>query len=203
MLDKYTRVYWTRILTPTARGLLRLGIGPDAVTVVGTLGVVGGAVGFYPRGEFLWGTLLITAFVFADNVDGIMARLSGRTSRWGAFLDSVLDRVADAAIFGGLAMWFAGRGDNLRMVALLLVCLAMGAVVSYTRARAEGLGYTASGGIAERADRLLVILVTTGLVGLVGLPVVVLEVVVWLLAAASAWTVYQRVREVRRQVADE
>lgn len=203
MLDKYTRVYWTRILTPTARGLLRLGIGPDAVTVVGTLGVVGGAVGFYPRGEFLWGTLVITAFVFADNVDGIMARMSGRQSKWGAFLDSVLDRVADAAIFGGLALWFAGRGDNLRMVAVLMTCLALGAVVSYAKARAEGLGYTAGGGIAERADRLLAILVATGLVGLLDLPVVILEVVAWLLAAASAWTVYQRVREVRRQVAQE
>ncbi|WP_298331547.1 phosphatidylinositol phosphate synthase [Haloactinopolyspora sp.] len=203
MLDKYTRVYWTRFLTPTARGLLRLGVGPDAVTVVGTLGVVGGAVGFYPRGEFLWGTLVITAFVFADNVDGIMARLSGRQSNWGAFLDSVLDRVADAAIFGALAMWFAGPGDNLRLTAVLMVCLALGAVVSYARARAEGLGYTASGGIAERADRLLAILVVTGLVGLFGLPVVVLEVVAWVLAVASAWTVYQRVREVRRQVTQE
>ncbi|PSK96947.1 CDP-diacylglycerol inositol 3-phosphatidyltransferase [Haloactinopolyspora alba] len=203
MLDKYTRVYWTRILTPTARGLLRLGIGPDAVTVLGTLGVVGGAVGFYPRGEFLWGTLVITAFVFADNVDGIMARLSGRTSRWGAFLDSVLDRVADAAIFGALAMWFAGTGDNMRMVALLIVCLSFGAVVSYAKARAESLGYTAGGGIAERADRLLAVLVTTGLVGWFDLPVAVLEVVLWLLAAASVWTVYQRVREVRRQVTHE
>lgn len=201
MLDKYTRVYSTRILTPTARGLLRLGIGPDMVTVVGTLGVTAGALGFYPRGEFLWGTLVITAFVFADNVDGIMARLSGRTSNWGAFLDSVLDRVGDAAIFAGLALWFAGAGDNLRMTALLISCLALGAVVSYTKARAESLGYTAGGGIAERADRLVVILLATGLVGLFDLPVVVLEVVLWLLVAASAWTVYQRIREVRRQVA--
>ncbi|HEU0041377.1 MAG TPA: CDP-alcohol phosphatidyltransferase family protein, partial [Jiangellaceae bacterium] len=165
MLDKYTRVYWTRILTPTARAMLRAGISPDTVTVVGTLGVCAGALGFYPRGEFLWGTLVITAFVFADNVDGIMARLSGRESKWGAFLDSVLDRIADAAIFGALAVWYAGRGDNLRMTALLIACLALGGVVSYARARAEGLGFTARGGIAERADRLLAVLVTTGLVG--------------------------------------
>lgn len=203
MLDKYTRVYSTRILTPAARGLLKLGLGPDAVTVVGTLGVCAGALIFYPQGEFLWGTLFITAFVFFDNIDGIMARLSGRTSKWGAFLDSTLDRFGDAAIFGGLALWFAGDGDDLRMVALLIACLTLGAVVSYARARAESLGYTAGGGIAERADRLVAILLVTGLVGLLDLPVVVLEVLLWLLAAASGWTVWQRVSEVRRQAARE
>jgi CDP-diacylglycerol--glycerol-3-phosphate 3-phosphatidyltransferase len=201
MLDKYTRVYTTRILTPTARALVKARISPDVVTVVGTAGVTAGALGFYPRGEFFWGTVFITVFVFADNIDGIMARLSGRQSNWGAFLDSVLDRIADAAIFGALAVYFAGSGENLRMTALLIACLALGAIVSYARARAESLGYTASGGIAERADRLVAVLVTTGFVGLFGWPVVVLEVVLWLLMAASAWTVFQRVRHVYQQVA--
>ncbi|HEY9410011.1 MAG TPA: CDP-alcohol phosphatidyltransferase family protein [Jiangellaceae bacterium] len=199
MLDKYTRVYFTRIITPIARGLLRVGLTPDAVTIIGTAGVVVGSLAFFPRGELLWGTLFITAFVFSDNIDGVMARLSGRQSKWGAFLDSVLDRVGDAAIFGGLAMWFAGDGDNLRMTALLIACLAFGAVVSYARAKAESIGFTAGGGIAERADRLVAVLVTTGFVGAFDLPVVVLEVVLWLLAAASAWTIYQRIREVHRQ----
>ena len=199
MLDKYTRVYMTRIITPIARGLLRVGLTPDAVTIIGTAGVVVGSLAFYPRGEFVWGTLFITAFVFSDNIDGVMARLSGRQSKWGAFLDSVLDRVGDAAIFGGLAMWFAGDGDSLRMTALLIACLAFGAVVSYARAKAESIGFTAGGGIAERADRLVSVLVTTGFVGVFSLPVVVLEVVLWLLAAASAWTIYQRIREVHRQ----
>ncbi|WP_129669660.1 phosphatidylinositol phosphate synthase [Phytoactinopolyspora endophytica] len=199
MLDKYTRVYTTRILTPMARALLKARISPDVVTVIGTVGVMAGAFAFYPRGEFLWGTLVITAFVFSDNIDGIMARLSGRQSNWGAFLDSVLDRFGDAAIFGALALYFAGSGDNLRMTTLLIACLVLGAVVSYARARAESLGYTASGGIAERADRLVAILVVTGLVGLLGLSVVVLEVLLWLLMAASAWTVLQRVRDVHRQ----
>lgn len=199
MLDKYTRVYTTRILTPIARALIRARISPDAVTIVGTAGVTAGAFAFYPRGEFFWGTVVITAFVFSDNIDGIMARLAERRSNWGAFLDSVLDRVGDAAIFGALAIWFAGRGDNLRMAALLVACLALGAIVSYARARAESLGYTASGGIAERADRLVSVLVTTGFVGLLDLPVVVLEVVLWLLMSASAWTVFQRVRDVHRQ----
>jgi CDP-diacylglycerol---glycerol-3-phosphate 3-phosphatidyltransferase len=203
MLNQFARSSITRLFTPIARGLLRPGISPDAVTIVGTLGVCAGALAFYPRGEFLVGTLVITAFVFSDNVDGIMARLSGQQSSWGAFLDSVLDRVGDAAIFIGLALWFAGKGDSLRLTALCLACLALGAVVSYAKARAEGLGYTADVGVAERADRLVAVLVTTGLVGLFGLPVVVLEVVLWLLAAASLWTVLQRLRTVRGQATVE
>ncbi|HMG30179.1 MAG TPA: CDP-alcohol phosphatidyltransferase family protein [Jiangellaceae bacterium] len=199
MLNRFARAFFTRLLTPIATALLRLGVRPDAVTVVGTLGVCAGALVFYPRGEFLVGTLVITAFVFSDNVDGIMARLSDQQGPWGAFLDSVLDRFGDAAIFIGLALWFAGEGDDLRMVALCLACLALGAAVSYAKARAESLGYSADVGIAERADRLVAVLVTTGLVGWFDLPIVVLEVVLWLLAAASAWTVFQRVRTVRRQ----
>jgi CDP-diacylglycerol--glycerol-3-phosphate 3-phosphatidyltransferase len=199
MLNRFARAFFTRLLTPIATALLRLGVRPDVVTVVGTLGVCVGALWFYPRGEFLVGTLVITAFVFSDNVDGIMARLSDQQGPWGAFLDSVLDRFGDAAIFIGLALWFAGDGDDLRMVALCLACLALGAVVSYARARAESLGYRADVGIAERADRLVAVLVTTGLVGWFDLPVVVLEVVLWLLAAASAWTVFQRVRTVHQQ----
>lgn len=199
MLNRFARAFFTRLLTPIATALLRLGVRPDVVTVVGTLGVCAGALWFYPRGEFLVGTLVITAFVFSDNVDGIMARLSDQQGPWGAFLDSVLDRFGDAAIFIGLALWFAGDGDDLRMVALCLACLALGAVVSYARARAESLSYRADVGIAERADRLVAVLVTTGLVGWFDLPVVVLEVVLWLLAAASAWTVFQRVRTVHEQ----
>ena len=142
MLSRFTRAAVTRVLTPVARGLLRAGISPDVVTVVGTVGVCVGALGFYPRGEFLAGTLVITAFVFADTLDGTMARLSGRSSSWGAFLDSVLDRFGDAAVFGGLVLWFAGSGDDLRLAALALACLALGAIVPYTKARAEGLGIT-------------------------------------------------------------
>ena len=199
MLNRFARAFFTRLFTPIAKALLRLRVSPDAVTVVGTLGVCVGALVFYPQGKFLAGTLVITAFVFSDNVDGIMARLSDRQGSWGAFLDSVLDRFGDAAIFIGLALWFAGKGDNLRMASLCLACLALGAAVSYAKARAESLGYTANVGIAERADRLVAVLVTTGLVGWFDLPLAVLEVVLWTLAAASAWTVYQRIRTVHRQ----
>ncbi len=203
MLNRYTRPVVTRILTPIAKAMLRLGLTPDAVTVIGTAGVVAAALAFYPQGQFLVGTLVITAFVFWDNIDGTMARISGRTSPWGAFFDSVLDRFGDAAIFVGLALWFAGGGESIRMVALCLACLVLGSIVSFTKARAEAQGYTADVGFAERAERLVAVLAATGLVGLFDLPVVVLEVVLWLLAAASAWTVVQRIREVRRQAQSE
>lgn len=221
MLNRFARALFTRLLTPVARAFLAMGISPDVVTLVGTLGVCFGALVFYPRGDFLWGTLVITAFVFSDTVDGIMARMSKRSSRWGAFLDSTLDRVGDAAVFGGLVLYYAGPAnpdaaaaardsvgsalvDREVMLALALVCLVLGGIVSYARARAEGLGMTADVGIAERADRLVAVLLAVGLVGLgwttgYGLPEVALLVVLALLSVASAVTVVQRMLVVRAQ----
>ncbi|MFY0408463.1 phosphatidylinositol phosphate synthase [Solicola sp. PLA-1-18] len=192
------RQFWTRIFSPVAKLLLRLGVSPDTVTIVGTLGVSAGALWFFPRGQFFVGVLVVTAFVFSDLVDGHMARLSGQSSKWGAFLDSTLDRVADAAVFGGLVLWYAGTGDDLVLAGLALYCLVMGSVTSYARARAESLGMEAKGGIAERADRLVAVLVVTGLSGLFDQPwmrVAVLAV----LAVASTITVVQRMLLVRRQ----
>jgi CDP-diacylglycerol--glycerol-3-phosphate 3-phosphatidyltransferase len=199
MLNRFARALITRLLTPVARGLLALGISPDIVTLVGTLGVCTGALAFYPRGSFFWGTIVITLFVFSDTLDGIMARASGRSSAWGAFLDSTLDRLADAAVFSGLVLYFAGPNRDRLMAGLALACLVFGQVVSYARARAEGLGMTASVGIAERAERLVLALVATGLVGL-GVPMVLLKVVLAILALASLITVAQRMLAVRRQV---
>ena len=198
MLNRYARAFVARLMTPIAAALVRRGVSPDVVTVVGTLGVAASALVFYPAGVLFWGTVAITAFVFSDSLDGTMARLQGRPSTWGAFLDSTLDRVGDAAIFAGLVVWFFGGGDHSVTAVLALACLVLGQLVSYARARAEGLGMTASVGIAERAERLVAVLVATGLVGL-GLPRVVLTVVLALLAAASAVTVVQRMVVVRRQ----
>jgi CDP-diacylglycerol--glycerol-3-phosphate 3-phosphatidyltransferase len=198
MLNRYARAFFTRLLTPVATALLRLGISPDVVTVVGTLGVCAAALIFYPRGELLIGTLVITAFMFSDSVDGIMARRAGTSSTWGAFLDSTLDRLGDAAIFGGLVLWFTGTGDHRLTAGLALACLILGSVVPYAKARAEGLGMTANVGIAERADRLVAVLLATGLVGL-GAPRLLLTVVLGLLAVASLVTVVQRMLTVRRQ----
>jgi CDP-diacylglycerol--glycerol-3-phosphate 3-phosphatidyltransferase len=198
MLNRYARAFFTRLFGPAAAGLLRLGVSPDAVTVVGTLGVSVAALLLYPTGHLLAGTLVITAFIFADTLDGIMARASGRSGPWGAYLDSTLDRVGDAAVFGGLVLWFGGGGDHRATAVLALLCLVLGNIVSYAKARAEGLGMTADVGIAERADRLVAVLVTTGLVGM-GLPRALLTAVLALLALASAVTVVQRMLTVRRQ----
>lgn len=198
MLNRYARAFFGKLFSPLASVLLRLGVSPDIVTIIGTVGVCAAALWFYPRGEFLVGTLVITLFVFSDTLDGVMARRSGRSSLWGAYLDSTLDRVADAAIFGGLVLWYAGDGRNATMAALALACLILGSVVSYSKARAEGLGMTANVGIAERAERLVAVLVATGLVGWF-LPQIVLGIVLGLLAVASLVTVIQRMLEVRRQ----
>jgi CDP-diacylglycerol--glycerol-3-phosphate 3-phosphatidyltransferase/CDP-diacylglycerol--inositol 3-phosphatidyltransferase len=197
MLNRF-RAFWTKVITPIAKLLLRLGVSPDAVTLVGTLGVAFGALFFFPRGDLLVGVLFITAFVFSDLVDGTMARMSGSSSKWGAFLDSTLDRLGDAAIFGGLAMYYVGPGENDRLAALALYCLVMGSVTSYARARAESLGMEAKGGLAERADRLVAILVMTGLAALFDV-LVLIPVTLGLLAVASTITVVQRILTVRRQ----
>ena len=197
MLNRF-RDFWTQVISPVARLFLRLGISPDAVTIVGTLGVAFGALWFFPRGDLFVGVLVITAFVFSDLVDGHMARLSGTSSSWGAFLDSTLDRFGDAAIFGGLLLFFVGPGGSDPLAALALYCLVMGSVTSYARARAESLGMEAKGGLAERADRLAAILVMTGLADLFDLPVLI-TLALWVLAIASTITVVQRMLQVRRQ----
>ncbi len=197
MLDRF-RQFWTGLFAPLARLLLRLGVSPDVVTVVGTVGVVAGALLFFPQGRFVEGVLVVTVFVFSDLVDGHMARLSGRSSTWGAFLDSTLDRVGDAAIFGGLVLWFAGAGNSPWLASLALYDLVVGNLTSYARARAEALGMQAKVGIAERADRLTLILVATFFSGLLDL-IVLVVVALAVLGVASTATVVQRMVVVHRQ----
>lgn len=197
MLERF-RAFWNKLLSPVASGLIRIGVGPDMVTWVGTIGVCVGALWLFPQGEFLWGTLFITLFVFSDIIDGTMARQLGRSSKWGAFLDSSLDRLGDAAIFGGIALWFAWGGDSRLYLCLALICLVVGMMTSYVRARAESLGMEAKGGIAERSDRLVAILVATGLGDLFNLPVLQ-YIALWLLAIAGVITVGQRMLMVNKQ----
>ncbi|MFG1807010.1 phosphatidylinositol phosphate synthase [Streptomyces sp. NPDC049040] len=207
MLNKYARAFFTRVLTPFAAFLLRKGVSPDTVTLIGTAGVMAGALVFYPRGEFFWGTVVITLFVFSDLVDGNMARQAGVSSRWGAFLDSTLDRVADAGIFAGLAMWYAGKGDNLALCAVTIFCLASGQVVSYTKARGEAIGLPVDvNGLVERAERLVITLTLCGFSGLhkFGVPGIqyLLPIALWAVAAGSLVTLIQRVVTVRRESAE-
>jgi CDP-diacylglycerol--glycerol-3-phosphate 3-phosphatidyltransferase len=187
----------SRVVLPIGRGLARTGATPNTITVVGSLGVVAGALVFYPRGELFWGTIVITFFVLFDMLDGAVATVTGQRSRWGAFLDSTMDRVADAAIFSGLILWLAGGGHDLPLAGVALFCLVAGALVSYTKARAEGLGLRCDVGLAERTERLLVVLVAAWLAGL-GVPYA-LPAGLWLLAAASVFTVVQRIAAVRAE----
>lgn len=207
MLERF-RQFWTTVWSPLADLLLRLGVKPDHVTIVGTLGVTAGALWFFPRGQFFIGVMVVTAFVFSDLMDGYMARKSGQSSKWGAFLDSTLDRVGDAAVFGGLLLYYtrpdaeSTLGPAELYLGLSLACLVLGSLTSYARARAESLGMQAKGGIAERADRLVAILVMTGFSGLFDLPVL-REVTLWALALASLVTVFQRMAIVHRQAVQQ
>src|SRR6476660_6169099 len=165
MLERF-RHFWTHVFAPVGDLLLRMGVSPNAVTLVGTLGVCAGALVCFTQGWLLAGVVVISVFVFSDMVDGYMARSSGQITSFGAFLDSTLDRIGDAAIFGGLALYYVGPGDSEWRAALAIYCLTMGSVTSYARARAESLGMQAKVGIAERSDRLVFVLVTTGLADL-------------------------------------
>jgi CDP-diacylglycerol--glycerol-3-phosphate 3-phosphatidyltransferase/CDP-diacylglycerol--inositol 3-phosphatidyltransferase len=200
MLNRF-RHFWTLVITPIANLLLKLGVSADMVTLVGTLGVSAGALIFFPRGQLWLGAVVITCFVFSDLIDGYMARTSGTSSKWGSYLDSTLDRIGDGAIFGSLVLFYANSraGDSTLMASVTLWALVMGAVTSYARAKAESLGLKASGGLAERADRLVFVLVTAFFSDLLNLPIL-LEIVIWYIAAASTITVVQRSLSVRKQV---
>lgn len=198
MLGIHARPQINKVVEPIARKMVAIGITPDALTIVGTVGVSAGALAFYPRGKFFVGTLVITAFVFSDLMDGAVARVRGTSGPWGAFLDSTLDRVGDGAVFGALALWYAGDGNNMTLCAVALYDLVAGVVTSYSKARAESLGMTANVGIAERSERLIAILVLTGLSGIFHVPVL-RAIALWGLAGATTITVVQRIVEVRRQ----
>jgi len=185
------------VIDKPARGLLRLGISPDAVTVAGTVVMVVATVGFLARGQWAVGLILAALVAPSDMLDGTMARLSGRAGPWGAYLDSTLDRVADGAIFGSLAYYYASQGDT-RAAAVALLALVGALLVSYARARAEGVGATASVGIAERTERMIIVALGV-LAAALGWP----QVLPWALAlvAVLAWiTVVQRIWHVRGQL---
>jgi CDP-diacylglycerol--glycerol-3-phosphate 3-phosphatidyltransferase/CDP-diacylglycerol--inositol 3-phosphatidyltransferase len=198
VLDRFKAFWQGVVLAPFVNLFIRLGISPDAVTLVGTAGVSFGALFFFPRGMLWEGVAFITAFVFSDLIDGAMARKMGRTDDFGAFLDSTLDRVADGALFAGAALYFAWVADERLYAALCLVILVMGAVTSYTRAKADSLGYDAKVGVAERPDRLVGFLVPAFLSDVLDVPWL-LQGALWVLAVAATVTVGQRIWAVRRQ----
>jgi len=188
-----------KVVAPVVARLARAGVTPDLITVVGTLGAVGGAVVLFGAGHLFWGTVVVTVFVLLDLLDGALARARGGGTVFGAVLDSVGDRAADAAIFGALIWWYSGRGDDRLLVLLALLCLVLGVLTSYVKARAEGVGVACNVGIVERLERLLLVLFGTGLAGL-GVPYA-LHVGLWVLLGGSAITVVQRIVAVRRGAA--
>jgi phosphatidylinositol phosphate synthase len=195
-LSVISRPTLTRIVEPLARALLRIGVSPNAVTVAGSVGVVTVSVIFAAHGHLLIATLLVTVCALTDLLDGTMARLRGSSGKWGALLDSTVDRVSDAAVLGAVTYWMATTGQH-RGATVALVGLILGQIVSYVKARAEGLGFTANVGLAERAERLLIVGVGGLLAGLGLKPA--LEVALWVLAVLSAVTIGQRMIYVYRQ----
>lgn len=191
------RPMFARLLTPLGEALARTPITPNMITATGTVGVAAGALALFPTGHLFAGTLVCWGFAMFDMLDGLLARLKGTTGSWGAFLDSTLDRIGDAAVFAGLAIWLA-RDHQPVLAGVALYCLVAGGMVSYARARAEGIGVRADVGVAERSERLLVALVAAGLTGL-GVPFV-LAIGLWAVAAASTVTFVQRVLAVRKAV---
>ena len=194
MLNSMARSSVSKVTDPVGRGLLKLGLGPDVVTVIGTVGVVGGAVGLLAPGWLFIGTLVVTLFVFFDLFDGAMARARGYGTRFGLVLDASCDRIADGAIFAAIAYYcFDSRQRGLGIACLIILVTAQ--VVSYVKARADSVNLRIGGALAERAERNVVALVGTGLAGL-GVPHA-LAICLWLLAAACLTTVAQRLLQVR------
>lgn len=197
MLDNIVaRASVGRVTDPVGRTLVRWGVPPDLVTVVGTVGSVAAALWFLPRGQLFLGVCVTTAFVLFDLVDGAMARALGSGTRFGAVLDSTCDRLADGALFAALAWWCLRLGDQPHTAVAAMISLVAGQVVSYLKARAEASGLSAQGGLVERAERLILALVGTALEGL-GLTGA-LAVALWLLSVGSLITLGQRLLAVHR-----
>jgi phosphatidylinositol phosphate synthase len=188
----FLRPVFARLFKPIVQGLARTPVTPNMITVAGTVGVSAAALWLLPIGELFPGAFIATCFVFTDMLDGQLARIKGNSGKYGAFLDSTMDRFADAAIFGGITIWFMRTNHLLAVVSLF--CLAAGLSVSYVKARAEGLGLNADVGLIERPERMIIGLTSIGLSGL-GIPYV-LPIGMWGLAAGTAITLYQRMRAV-------
>lgn len=195
MIQRRFKAPVTAFITPICRALLRIGLSANAITVIGAAGATFSSIYFFARGDFFLGTLLVSLFALSDLLDGTMARIS-RTdgTRWGALLDSTLDRVSDAAIAIGIWIYLFNEGSNLHLVAI--AALFLGGLIPYIRAKAESLGIDCSVGFAERPERLIILLVGTGLFGL-GLNFA-LGLSLWLLVFISLITVIQRMKVVHQ-----
>ena len=179
---------WFRwLIEPLAKLFNRLGIHPNLMTLLGLLGTVFGSA-LVANGWLTWGGLVILVTVPIDALDGTMARLRGEASDWGAFVDSVSDRYSELAIYFGLLVYYLYRQDQLAC-ALVFIAAAGTVLVSYTKARAEGLKLNANVGLLTRAERYLVIA-----------PALVFHIpliAIWIIAILANFTAIQRIMHVR------
>lgn len=182
MLTETARKYSRVFLEPLARFISWTGVSPNLITLIGFVLMVGVAV-VLAWGHLFWGGILIMAAALFDALDGTLARMMGRTSRFGAFLDSTLDRFSEAIIFLGLFVYFSGRDKNLELI-LIYATVVGSLMVSYARARAEGIGVPLKEGLFTRFERVLLLVV--------GLVSNQLTIVLWLLAIFSNLTAIQR-----------
>ena len=197
----FLRPGFARLFTPVVQALARTPVTPNMITVIGTVGVSASALALFPIGWLFPGAAIATFFVFTDMLDGQLARLKGSSGPWGAFLDSTMDRVADAAVFGGITIWFIRNPADHVLAVVSLFCLACGMCVSYVKARAQSLGLKCDVGLIERPERMLIGLTSIGLSGL-GVPYI-LPIGMWALAAGSLYTFYQRMRVVYQEAKSE
>ena len=195
MLSAILRKPVSRVVDPVAVFLLRIGITPNGMTFFGSLGTSAMALWLWPQGEYFWGTMGVIAFIFSDLLDGTMARISKKSSQWGAFFDSTIDRVVDVALIGALLLSLLKTDDRLALVAF--AALMGGFLVSYVKARAQALSLECDGGFAERAERVIILLTAVGFAGL-GVPYI-LAIGIWILAITSLATFVFRVHQVWKQ----
>jgi CDP-diacylglycerol--glycerol-3-phosphate 3-phosphatidyltransferase len=188
-----------RFVDPVARLMLRLKVTPDGITWFGCGATIFVSVAFLAQGKFLIGAILFGLFGLIDVLDGTMARMLGTAGPWGAFLDSTLDRISDSAVICALIYFYVNTEAKSNQMAVIagIVSLVMSLMTSYARAKAESLGATCTVGIAERAERNLVIWIALLISALV---TDVMPFALALLAVVSTITVIQRLLFVRRQL---
>jgi CDP-diacylglycerol--glycerol-3-phosphate 3-phosphatidyltransferase len=188
-----------RFIDPIARTLVRLKVTPDGITWFGCGATVVISIVFLAQGKFLIGSILFGAFSLIDLLDGTMARMLGTAGPWGAFLDSTLDRVSDAAVICALIYFYVNSDSETSALAVIAgtISLVMSLLTSYARAKAESLDATCTVGIAERAERNLIIWIALLFSGIV---IDITPYALVLLAVVSTITVVQRILFVRKQL---
>lgn len=191
MLSVHGRKPAAVVVEPVARGLIKVGFSPNAVTLIGTVATIAVAVVLIPTGHLFAAAVLSGVFAAFDMVDGTMARMRGGGTKFGATLDATCDRITDGALFAAITWWLVySMNASQALVAASLSVIVSSQVISYVKARGEASGFKMVGGLIERPERLILGLGGIGLAG-VGVPYA-LEVCLWVLAVGSVFTVGQR-----------